>query len=184
MSIGEIEAYRIEPFFGNQKNLYESRLGFSLDYYKYLNEFNIVKLTTSDGLEYFGIKSIIDVFVFLDGFDYEHFTNIGYIAEYFEQNRNDPQEIVDMYNAECGTNYSLFIRKHPREYQFIKDESLRRRCREFASGIFIPRCLIIHYATWVSNRFYLKIQQLVEKCESERIRKELDAKKSTIAELK
>ena len=62
----EVEAYRTESGFGNQKDLCERRLGFSLDYYKYLEEFNIVKLTTSEGLEYFGINSIIEALLKFD----------------------------------------------------------------------------------------------------------------------
>ena len=41
----------------------------------------------------------------------------------------------------------------------------------------------MHFAEWLSNKFYLIIQRLVEKCESERIRRELNTKDSTIAEL-
>ena len=41
----------------------------------------------------------------------------------------------------------------------------------------------MHFAEWLSNKFYLIIQRLVEKYESERIRRELNTKDSTIAEL-
>ena len=137
MSIEEIEAYRTESVFGTQKEICEKRLGFSLDYYKYFDEFNIVKLTTRDGLEYFGVNSIIYA---LSKFDSKilKIKEQQHIKNYFNQNNRNPQEVVDLYNSDNYTSYELSIEKQSRIYQFIKDESLRKICQNIGVGKIHP----------------------------------------------
>ena len=168
----EVEAYRTESVFGNQKDLCERRLGFSLDYYKYLEEFNIVKLTTSDGLEYFGVNSIIYA---LSKFDPTilKVKDQQSLDQYFDQKIKNPQDVVNLDNSINHTSYKLSIAKQSRDYQFIKDESLRKTCQDIGVGKFIPRCLVIHFSIWLSNTFYLIIQQLVENCEQRRFQREI-----------
>lgn len=165
----------------------EKRLGFSLDYYKYLDELNVIKLTTQDGLEYFGVNSLIDALSIFDP-NVQNMKDRQHIRSYFEQKERNPRPVVDLYNSDYNenhnANYLVCVEKNPMEYQFIKDESLRRKCQEIGVGMFIPEFLIHHFVGWLSNRCYAKIQTLMDRYRARRIQKELNARDPNIDELK